>query len=477
MRRGLVRDHLGVADHEAGDRRERSRQAEPFEPPQEVGHGRGGGQDDARRHAERALDQDVPHRPEPLDGQRQTQHLDALALPDERQEQGEQHERQLDHEPLRDEAERQAGELRRARRASPRRRRTPRTPPAAWPRRRRRTARAPATLHSGGSRWTGPSPWTNSECACPPLTSPTPDDIVAEDPPAVVRRSLRRRLKTGEDQQTDAERDRDARRCPASPVDSPSSSTPLHAVAGERAVGGCVARLAVGEALVDRDLVRGRRASCSHIGLTKKARPSATSRPPTISASACPFDRPRHHDLPATSEPSRTSSAGTQVLGAVDEVGAHAEHDADRERGDDALADADQAVHADHRREDRRHGGATVAAHRVLDDEAEGSQHDREQGGDPGCGDGRRPRGGQHAADARRRARSRPTGDQRHVEDVEAEGRQPAVGEQQRLDEQDDGDRHGARPRPDQDRRRDTPRAGGRWCRRRRGSSASGPRR
>ena len=52
---------------------------------------------------ERALDQDVPHRPQALDRQRETEHLDPCALADERQEQRERDERHLDHQPLGDE--------------------------------------------------------------------------------------------------------------------------------------------------------------------------------------------------------------------------------------------------------------------------------------------------------------------------------------------------------------------------------------
>ena len=46
-------------------------------------------------------------------------------------------------------------------------------------------------------------------------------------------------------------------------------------------------------------------------------------------------------------------------------------------------------------------------------------------------------------------------GDQGHVDDVEAEGAEAAVGEQQALDDQDHGDAQRARPGADQDRGQD----------------------
>ena len=96
----LVGDHVAVADHEAHDPREHPREPEPVEAPEQLRHGGGGGQHDARRNSERALHHDVPRRPQPADRQREAQDVHLLALSDDRQEQGEGQERQLDHEPL-----------------------------------------------------------------------------------------------------------------------------------------------------------------------------------------------------------------------------------------------------------------------------------------------------------------------------------------------------------------------------------------
>src|SRR5215212_4676207 len=56
----LVGDHVGVADHEPGDDRERLRQPQPLQPAQQLGHGRGRGQDGRRGHPQGPLGQDVP---------------------------------------------------------------------------------------------------------------------------------------------------------------------------------------------------------------------------------------------------------------------------------------------------------------------------------------------------------------------------------------------------------------------------------
>ena len=94
----LVGDHVEVADHEPGDRRERLRHPQPFEPAEQLGHRGGGGEDDGGGHAEGALDHDVPRPPQAGDREGQAQHVDPLPLSDDREEDGEGQERQLDGE-------------------------------------------------------------------------------------------------------------------------------------------------------------------------------------------------------------------------------------------------------------------------------------------------------------------------------------------------------------------------------------------
>ena len=71
---------------------------EPFEAAEDVAGV--GGRDEQRRggDAEGALDHDVPHAPEAVDRERQTEHIRTFTAADERQEEREREERQLDDE-------------------------------------------------------------------------------------------------------------------------------------------------------------------------------------------------------------------------------------------------------------------------------------------------------------------------------------------------------------------------------------------
>ena len=158
--------------------------------------------------------------------------------------------------------------------------------------------------------------------------------------------------------------------------------------------------------------------------------------------------------------------------------GRMAMHGADRQRGDDALADADERRG---RRPWRRPRSPSETA--PLPPTAYSTTNARL------ASDGR--------SDTRRaRRRARPTtpssratlaehqedavagerADERHVDDVEAERRQAAVGEHQRLHDEHDGDGQRRRRTGRRAPRRARRRAGGRSCRWRRGSSASGRR-
>ncbi len=77
-----------------------------LESVEQRGHRRRCRHDHGRRDAEGAFHEDVPHRPEPGDRQRDAEHLDPLALPDDRQQEREEEERHLDHQPAKDEGER-----------------------------------------------------------------------------------------------------------------------------------------------------------------------------------------------------------------------------------------------------------------------------------------------------------------------------------------------------------------------------------
>ena len=87
----------------------------------------------------------------------------------------------------------------------------------------------------------------------------------------------------------------------------------------------------------------------------------------------------------------------------------------------------------------------------VLDRERHRRQHRRRRRGEPG-GERDAARGPPEEAPEGEEDRvpaERP--DERHVHDVEAERRQPAVGEQQRLDDEHHRHGQGARGRPDED--------------------------
>ena len=108
-------DHVQVADHEPGDRRERMREMQPLETAEQVGHRRGRRDDDRRHESQRRLDQDVPRGPQTGDVHRDAEHHDLLAVRQERHEDREQDERHLDHQAA---SRRSAGAVRRRASAS-----------------------------------------------------------------------------------------------------------------------------------------------------------------------------------------------------------------------------------------------------------------------------------------------------------------------------------------------------------------------
>ena len=171
-------------------------------------------------------------------------------------------------------------------------------------------------------------------------------------------------------------------------------------------------------------------------GLTKKASTRATTRPPTINAHRLATSHRHRHDLPTTADPSCSSSDGQQIVRAVHQVGTHAQHDADRERGDETLADPDQEV-----------GTPTIAANTVPTEpvRCRRSRTRSRTRCEARTTDSRAaipeaattdPRvAGSNVRIARKMSVAAVGGHERHVDDVQPERGQSAVGEQQRLDE------------------------------------------
>ena len=102
----LATDDIAVADHERHHTDEHGRCAEAFEPPEDLRDRSGRRHHDGSGDAERALDDDVPGRPEAGFGEAEAEHVDPGSNADEREEEGEGDERQLDDEPPGDEPER-----------------------------------------------------------------------------------------------------------------------------------------------------------------------------------------------------------------------------------------------------------------------------------------------------------------------------------------------------------------------------------
>jgi hypothetical protein len=122
----------------------------------------------------------------------------------------------------------------------------------------------------------------------------------------------------------------------------------------------------------------------------------------------------------------------------MDEVRAGREHGGDRQRRDDPLADADEDVDTDHRPGDRAGGCGSVAAGGVLEAEADRRHDDRAHGRHGGGADDGGPGPGEQATQRGEHDVAAERSDERHVEHVQAQRREPAVGEEQRLHGEDD---------------------------------------
>ena len=157
----LAGEHVEVAQHERGDLREHLRAAAAG--PARRSRSRvvvvaASSSEASTPSVPLARMFHAPHRP--VDGQRQARApRPASPAAEERQEHGEQHERQLDQRRAAAATGRHPGQRRDDREQHGVHRRRPRTPRAGWPPRRWRTAPSRRACTSGGSRCTG-------ECRC-----------------------------------------------------------------------------------------------------------------------------------------------------------------------------------------------------------------------------------------------------------------------------------------------------------------------
>ena len=121
----------------------------------------------------------------------------------------------------------------------------------------------------------------------------------------------------------------------------------------------------------------------------------------------------------------------------------------------------------------------TGAVPPTREEQRERQRRDRhaDQRADGRCRRDRAQPVGQHLADEDEHAPAHAHADQSHQRDVGAERRDPAVGHEEPLDEQDGAHAQHCGPRARPGRRRAPHPAGGRSCRPRRGSSSSGRRR
>jgi hypothetical protein len=146
---------------------------------------------------------------------------------------------------------------------------------------------------------------------------------------------------------------------------------------------------------------------------------------------------------------------GHQISRPVHQIGSDGEHGPDREPGDDRLADADQRVNTDHRDEHGAERGVADTPERVLAEEGDRSEHDGEPRRDRGGKDHAGPRLRKYGPDRDEHRVAAQASDDRHVEDVQPQGRQPSVGEEQGLHREHEGDADHAEPGTDEDRRED----------------------
>ncbi len=313
-------------------------QAKVLEPMQEVGHGRGRGHDHGRRHAERALHEDVPHPPQAGDRQRQAEHLDALALPDDGEEQREREERHLDHEPAQDERDRDLTEQHQPEEDE---REEPERPERlAWSgddreheqHGRRELALRREPVERRGARDVEVVVAAHVRCGPPP-----------------ARHSHDRQHAVADGE---GERDADDAR------QALAQLLVVHAVDAIAREGTAVhgARLdARSNALSDGDLVQP-------VGLRARVRAHEEGKPECHEQPDREEDRDSLHAATAGA-----TGCIVKSVGAPHEIGPDGEHRGDRHRGDHALADADEHVHADHRCRDRADRRRAVPTQRVLE--------------------------------------------------------------------------------------------------------------
>src|SRR5690606_33547067 len=116
-----------------------------------------------------------------------------------------------------------------------------------------------------------------------------------------------------------------------------------------------------------------------------------------------------------------------------------------------ALADADEGVDPGHRPEHGADRRPADTAEGVLEDEGERAGQDRHERGDHGRGHGRQPGLGEDLQHPPEHRPGDEGGDEGDVGHVDAEGADPAVGEEQGLDDDHHRDDDGTHPGPQQD--------------------------
>ena len=182
--------------------------------------------------------------------------------------------------------------------------------------------------------------------------------------------------------------------------------------------------------------------------------------PPPTSATAAAFPRPASRPPGASTRmPSASlSESGPQTVCGVHQIRTNRHHTADRERSDDGLADADDDVHAHHGREDRvqRRPWHSRRSRKQHDEHQRRGRHGDQRGHDARAHHGSRS-AWQHREHGLKTNQPTATVTIGHERDVRAECRQPAIGEQQRLDHEHHRHAEHGRPRTDQRRREHPP--------------------
>ena len=168
-------------------------------------------------------------------------------------------------------------------------------------------------------------------------------------------------------------------------------------------------------------------------------------------ATASPTATAREAATKAATGTRRRAPAGASSRGSRSKAirsGREADHGGDRRDGHDRLAHADQRVHPEHRRQDgAERDGARDAQ---LDRGRRGADHDRQPGARGGDRQQRRAAAGQRPVGPEHQPADDEPAEHAHVEDVRPERGYPAVGEQEGLEDQHDGQHHPRHPRSEE---------------------------